>query len=164
MSRSGPEAPGKEEKLSSAEVFVEAKRLLGAFKENLRTTPEFSNAVVDGYFSEEPYDRSNFGHVPVEITRGGFRYSISYVAVKNIIGRTEHELQIIRERSGEKQPGDLTEEMDLLVEPNSARIRFMRGTRDSDEIWNEEGLELHISTPTAVENAEAFLRDLQGTT
>ena len=162
MNRGGAETPSEERRLNLAEITSEASRLIGLFKETLRADPEFSKTLVDGYLSEEPDDRSNFGHEPIKITRGSFRYSIDYGAINGHNGRFGQELVIIRELSGVKLQGDLTVMMDLRVEPdNSALIKFKRGKRDSHKIWDEEGLELHLSTPTAISQVEGFLVDFQ---
>ena len=162
MNRGGAETPSEERQLNLAEITSEATRLIGLFKEALRVAPEFSRTLVDGYLSEEPDDRNHFGHEPIKITRGGFRYSIDYGAIGDFNGRLSQELVIIREPSGVKLPGDLTEMMDLLVKPdNSAIINFKRGKRDSHKFWYKEGLELHLSTPTAISQVEGFLVDFQ---
>jgi len=163
MNRGRTEVPGREEKLSSAEVAVEAKRLMGAFRDTLKIAPEFSASFVDGYFREEPDHRRDLGHKPVLMQRGSYLYSIVYYTERGLERRLQQELQIVREPFGADQQEIPTEKVKLSTESGSdkALILYKKGKRDALDIWSQEGLEFHVFSPSAISKVEGFLVDFQ---
>lgn len=154
------EGQGEEPYLPQHEVGQLAYQLIGAYKQAIRRTPEFAQALQDWYFADIPHDTYSMIRTPdsperaIIFVKGDYRYGVKYTA-----GTEMEELRIDKspvEYDGHKRR---SESICLVVYVNRQSRLIDAGTIQHAVyvFGSDEEPDCLTNTQTAVQRVQNFL-------